>query len=413
MLIKARYVVPVDGPVIENGGVTFDNGKITSVGPARKLRDDSTTDYGDAVICPGFVNAHTHLELSSCAGLVPPTPGKPGLPVDFTDWLRRLITVARDTLAVREAVDASVRAGIDQSLRAGVTLVGDITSRPDLSRPYLATSTLRSVSFAEIIAIGTLRDRISERLAAALSTEGQTETFRVGVSPHAPYTVEPGPLRQCAARADEAGVPLAIHLAETEDEAEFTRHCSGPLAEHLQALGVWDNLIPVTQCSPVELANRCGVLGRRTVIAHGNYVTDFEIEIISRSGASVAYCPRTHDAFEHKPHRFRDMLAAGVNVCVGTDSLASNPSLSILDELRFLRHNHPDLDPMDLLRMGTIRGAKALGFSEQTGTLTEGKQADLCVVPLPTSGNRTKWNGMLESDGGPTAVYVSGVVLPD
>lgn len=405
MLIKARYVVPVDAPVIEDGGVKIDAGRITAVGPARELSDDATTDYGDAVICPGFVNAHTHLELTSCAGLVPPTP-------DFIDWLQHLIAVARDKLATEEAVSASVLAGIEQSLRSGVTLVGDITSRPDLSRPHLVNSALRCVSFGEVIAIGTLRDRVTEQLEAALERNLQTATFRAGVSPHAPYTVEPTPMRRCAARADEMNAPIAIHLAETDAETEFTQNGSGPFAQHLQALGVWDNRIPVPQCSTVELANRCGVLGPRTVIAHGNYVTDLEVEFIARSGASVAYCPRTHDAFGHEPHRFRDMLALGVNVCIGTDSLASNPSLSILDELRFLRRNHSDLDPMELLRMGTLCGANALGFGEQTGSIAEGKQADLCVVALQTPDTRTKWDNILESEGGPTAVYSSGVVLP-
>ena len=404
MLIKARYVVPVDAPVIEDGGVKIDAGRITAVGPARELSDDVTTDYGDAVICPGFVNAHTHLELTSCAGLVPPTP-------DFSDWLQHLIAVAKDTLATGEAVSTSVLAGIEQSLRSGVTLVGDITSRPDLSRPHLAKSALRCVSFGEVIAIGTLRDRVTEQLEAALDRELETATFRVGVSPHAPYTVEPTPMRRCAARADEVDAPIAIHLAETDAETEFTRNGSGPFAQHLQALGVWDNRIPVPQCSAVELANRCGVLGPRTVIAHGNYVTDLEIEFIARSRASVAYCPRTHDAFGHEPHRFRDMLALGVNVCIGTDSLASNPSLSILDELRFLRRNHPDLDPMDLLRMGTLRGATALGFGDVTGSLTPGKSADVVVIPVSAGAAPQGWASMLESEAKLLEVMAAGKTM--
>lgn len=401
MLIKARYVVPVDAPVIEDGGVKIEGGKITAVGPARELSDDATTDYGDAVICPGFVNAHTHLELTSCAGLVPPT-------LEFTDWLQHLIAVARVKLADREDVDASVLAGIDQSLLSGVTLVGDITSRPDLSRPHLANSALRCVSFGEVIAIGTMRNRYTERLDAALNRDLETATCRVGVSPHAPYTVEPGPMRRCSARADEMDAPIAIHLAETAAEIEFTRNCSGPFSQHLQALGVWDNRIPVPQCSPVEVANRCGVLGPRTVIAHGNYITDLEVDFIARSGASVAYCPRTHDAFGHEPHRFRDMLAAGVNVCIGTDSLASNPSLSILDELRFLRHKYSDLDPMELLRMGTLRGAKALGFADVTGSLTPGKSADVVVIPIDAGVSKQEWASIFDSDVEPSTLLVSG-----
>ena len=389
MLIKARYVVPVDSPVIENGGVKIEGNKITAVGPAGKLSDDSITDYGDAVIFPGFVNAHTHLELTNCAGLVPPTS-------DFTDWLRRLVALTADQRGTREAVEAAVRAGIEQSISSGVTLIGDITRHPAWTRPVLAESSMRCVSFGEVIAIGTVRERLAERLDAALATDGEFDPVRLGVSPHAPYTVEPDGLRACADRAAAVGAPLAIHLAETDEEAVFTHSRSGPFAEHLKALGVWDEAIPTSRCGPIELARRAGLLNPRTVIAHANYVSDADIDCIAKSGASVAYCPRTHDAFGHPPHRFRDMLAAGINVCIGTDSLASNPSLSILDELRFLRRRHPDLDPHALIELGTLRGARALGFQTETGSLTPGKLADLTVVPLEATRFPT-WESVLES----------------
>ena len=151
--------------------------------------------------------------------------------------------------------------------------------------------------------------------------------------------------------------------------------------------------------------------GKRTVIAHANYVTDGDIGVIAHTGASVAYCPRTHRAFGHPPHRFRDMLAAGINVCLGTDSLVSNPSLSILDELRFLRREHLDVSPDEILAMGTLRGARALGFAKTAGSIIAGKSADLAVIPLDPTTREHGWESMFEATRPPIAVYIAGDLL--
>ncbi len=402
MLLKSRYVVPVDAPVIENGAVAIRDGRITAVGPARELTDEAVIDYGDAVICPGFVNAHTHLELTHLAGRVSPS-------ADFVTWLRDLTTIVVQEPPTRPQVQEAVQSGISQSLSAGVTTVGDITRQPARSREVLAESILRGVSFGEVIALGTLRDRLSSRLDAAASPEHQTERIRAGISPHAPYTVEPEAMRACARRADDLATPLCIHLAESPDEDTFTRLGEGRFAEFLRRVGIWDDQIPVSGCSPVELAAQTGLLRPGTIVAHANYVSDGDLDLIAGGACSVAYCPRTHRAFGHPPHRFRDMVARGINVCLGTDSLASNPSLSILDELRFLRREHRDLVAEELLALGTLRGAQALGFAAVTGSITLGKSADLAVIPLAPSRPAARWDSILDSAQPPSPVYVSGV----
>jgi len=308
--------------------------------------------------------------------------------------------------ATPEIVAEAVRAGIAQSLAAGVTTIGDITRRPAWSRKPLAATPIRAVSFGEVIAMGRLRIQLNERLEAAASMEHQSDRLGVGISPHAPYTVELDGLRACAERARRMNAPLCIHLAETAEEEAFTRSRSGRFKEFLQEMGIWDEDIPLADCSPVELCQTTGVLGKRTVIAHGNYLSDGDIKMIAESGSSVAYCPRTHQAFGHPPYRFREMLHAGINVCIGTDSLASNPSLSILDELRFLHQRHPDVAAHDLMAMGTIRGAAALGFEDVIGSLTVGKAAGLVVIPLEAG---AEWETMLESIRTPIAVYIDGV----
>ncbi|MCH7808571.1 MAG: amidohydrolase family protein [Planctomycetes bacterium] len=403
MMLKSRFVLPVDGPVIEDGAVLIRDGRIDAVGSASQLHDDDVTDYGDAVICPGFVNAHTHLELSSLAKTIPPSP-------DFTDWLRRLMERLHANPLTRDQVAQSVRLGVKQSVLSGVTTIGDVTREPQWTREFLASLGMRGVSFGEVIAIGKRRAKLAQRLREAMRLDHQTERLRIGISPHAPYTVEPAAMRICAAAARELQAPISIHLAETAAEEAFTRSREGPFAAYLQQLGVWDDAIPASGCSPIELARATGLLGSRTIVAHANYVSDDDIATLAESGAGVAYCPRTHDAFGHVPHRFCAMLQAGVNVCIGTDSLVSNPSLSVLDELRFLRDRHPDVSPDELMAMGTLRGARALGLEHCAGSLTPGKSADLVVVPLDPSTAAVGWAALLESTEQPIAVYIAGVL---
>lgn len=399
MIIRARHVVPVIGPVVEDGAVRFAAGLIQEVGWASAIGGRADVDFGDAVILPGFVNAHTHLELGALAGCVPPGPS-------LADWLGRLVNDPA-FIPRRTRIESAVRTGAARSLAAGVTSLGDITRFPAWTRPVLAESGLTAVSFGEVIAIGTRRHLLAERLDAAAAPVQPASRVCVGISPHAPYSVEPAGLRACASRAEQLNVRLCMHLAESPEEEVFTRTGGGPLADHLRRLGVWDESVPVAGCGPVELAARTGILSPRTVLAHANYASDEDIALIARSGASVAYCPRTHAAFGHPPHRFREMLAGGVNVGIGTDSLASNPDPSVLGELRFLRLRRADVDSATLVAMGTLAGARALGFGDSIGALTPQRRADLVVIRL--SGRADRWDAILEAEEPPTAVYLGGV----
>ena len=400
MIVSARYVVPVAGPVIEGGAVHVEAGLIRAVGCAKDLPKTAVDDCGDAVILPGLVNAHTHLELSHLRGLVPPGPS-------LIDWLTRLIDERTRNPVDQQAVRAIVRDAIRESLRVGVTTIGDITADPSGTRPALRETGIKAVSFGEVIAIGTRLAGLDDRLSAAASIAQQTENLRSGISPHAPYTVSPEAMRACAERARADALPTCVHLAESREEDAFTRSAAGPLMEFLKTQGVWDEGITASGVGPVELAEQTGVLCDRCVIAHANHVSDDDLDRIARSGASVAHCPRTHAAFGQPPHRFAEMLDHGINVCLGTDSLASNPDLGILGELRFLREKLPGCSPQRLIEMATIRGARALGFEERAGSLAPGKAADLVIVPLDRAGN-DQWDFIFTSDQPPIAVYLAG-----
>lgn len=410
MIARARFVVSAEAPPVENGALWIDAGRLRAVGPYLHVRkhapaDRDERDFGDAVILPGLVNTHTHLELSDLAGRLTVTH-------DFTAWLRQLMALLSAAPRDEETMTMAVRAGIRQSLAAGVTTLGDITRHPAWSRAALATSPLRAVSFGEVVAIGSRRAWLPLRLAAALAAPpSHTPRLRLGLSPHAPYTLEPSALHECLRAARDRRLPLCMHLAEVADEEEFTRRLRGSLADYLRDLNFWDDHIQPHGDRPVALLEHYEFPRESTLLAHVNYATDADIDTLARRRVSVAYCPRTHAAFGHPPHRFRDMLAAGVNVCLGTDSLASNPSLSILDEMRFLYTRFPDLSPDVLLRLGTVHGARALGWADEVGSLTPGKSADFIVVLLPREETPTDWTSILRSTDSPVHVYVGGVEI--
>ncbi len=394
-------MVPVTGPPIEYGAVAARAGVITAVGPARDVSGDRVEDLGDVALVPGFVNAHTHFELSHLAGRISTDQG-------FVPWVEGLARVLRAGGDAEPSVREAVRSAVRQSLAAGVTTAGDITRQPEFVRPMLAEGAIRVVSFGEVLGIGTLRKNLPAKLAAAVDSSAVTDRLRIGISPHAPYTVEPDGLRLCARRARESALPLCIHVAETQDEEAFTTAGVGPARDYLERLGVWDGASACPGLRPVELLSACGLLGPRTLLAHANYVSDDDIRRIADAGAGVAFCPRTHAAFGHPPHRFRDMLATGIPVCVGTDSLASNPSLSVLDELRHLHRAHRDVPGSTLLAMGTCHGARALGWNAQVGSLEPGKDADFAIIPIAADGSGDPVTNVLASTLPPRATYVLG-----
>jgi cytosine/adenosine deaminase-related metal-dependent hydrolase len=239
---------------------------------------------------------------------------------------------------------------------------------------------VRAVVFRELL--GLTRERAAGALAAAtdwLEGHPATEVCRAGLSPHAPYTARIDLIGAAKGLAEKHGAPVAIHLAESAAEMALLWHHVGPFVPFLQELGVWDP--SGLARSPAEV-RRAGParLHVPQLFIHGNFlVPSFAV----RRRDSIVYCPRTHAAFGHPPHPFREFLRRGVRVALGTDSLASNPDLDVLAEARFLHRHHPDVPAATLLRMATLSGAEALGWADQAGSLTPGKSADVVAVPLP------------------------------
>jgi cytosine/adenosine deaminase-related metal-dependent hydrolase len=393
LTLAARYFFPVEGAPVADGLLTIERGRIARV-EARGGRGVDI-DLGNVAITPGFVNAHTQLELSPLPAIAPG-------PEDELAWLRRVIDQRRQVSAETMAAAAARHAGA--SVVAGTTLLADTTTA-GTSWDAVADAPLRAVVFAEMI--GLRRERglqTNDDAWGWLSTVGPEDQVaacaRPGLSPHAPYSTSGWLYHRAAA----SKLPLSTHLAEMPEELELLDSRSGRLRRFLEDLGAWDDEWEPIGPRPADYVRKGDLRHADWLIAHGNYLDPSEFWQFRPEAApagqrvAVAFCPRTHARFGHAPHPFRAMLERGVVVCLGTDSLASAPSLSVLDEVRFLYRQDPALGGPLLLAMATLFGAWALRAETTTGSLRAGKSADLAVIALPDRDAADPHTLLLESD---------------
>jgi cytosine/adenosine deaminase-related metal-dependent hydrolase len=391
LTLAARYVFPVESPPILDGSVSIADGRIVRVGPAAEGAAIDR-DLGNVAITPGFVNAHTHLDLDPIESIC--TDG----PENEVAWLRKVVASRRKGTGL----EAAWR-NVASSIKAGTTLIADTTSAGQ-SWEAVAGSPIRGVVFYELI--GQKRLRAMETSGAAfewlarVKTDDPEPKTRPGLSPHAPYSTA-GWLFQ---RAAMSKLPLSTHLAEMPEELELLETREGPLRTFLQDLGAWDNDWEPIGLRPADYIRKGDLRQSDWIVAHGNYFDPSEFWQLRPEAApggqrvAVAYCPRTHARFGHAPHPYRAMLERGIVVCLGTDSLASSPTLSILDEVRFLHRLDGSARGELLLTMATLFGAWALRSDHITGSLKAGKSADLAVVALPEREEADPYELLLTSD---------------
>jgi cytosine/adenosine deaminase-related metal-dependent hydrolase len=369
-VLSADWVLPVEGAPIEGGAVAIEDGRIAAVGRAAEL--GAGTHYGDAVIVPGFVNAHSHLEYAVYAGF------GDGLG-DFAEWITLHIQ-RKARIGWEEYVDIA-RFGAAQCLASGVTTVGDC-SYSGATAVACADLGLRATVYLEVFgadpALGLEHfAEIRERVDGFFS-----ERVRPGISPHAPYSVSLDLYRACA----ELGLPVATHLSESPAEISYLTRGEGPWGAY------GDLLVPHPGTTGTRLLADHDLLGETVLAAHCVMVDQEEIDLLAATGTGVAHCPRSNAALGCGVAPLSAFRAAGVRVGVGTDSPASAPSFDFFDELRSVllsaraRAQRPNvLSVGETLELGTLGGARALGLDAQIGSLVPGKRADLAVVSLAGS----------------------------
>jgi len=397
--ISAEWIVPVAGAPIRGGVMRGVGSVIQQVGPADRVpRAANHVHLGGAAVLPGLVNAHAHLELSHLRGRL-----RRGTPMPL--WLLGVLARRPTPSEQRRAV----RAGVAEALATGTTTVADI-SYNDRSVNVLARTPIRAAAFAEVMGPRSVARRAFERLKRRSAGPPSSDRLRRGIAPHAPYSTCAGLYRQAAALARRRGWLITTHLAETAGESRLLLGQSGPVAELFLRAALADRADRPASCTPVELARRLDLLDRDCLLAHVHYVNDADVAILAAGRASVVYCPRSGEYFGRRGHRYADMLAAGVNVALGTDSLASNSSLDLLEEMRWLRRAG-EVDAETILRMGTLHGAAALGWEDAVGSLAPGKQADWFAVDVPETSDPVA--AVLDGAGRVRRTAIAGRIVYD
>jgi cytosine/adenosine deaminase-related metal-dependent hydrolase len=397
VILRAAWVVPVSSPPIRGGFVRIAGSRVVEVGEGRPpAGKDEAIDLGAAALLPGLVNPHTHLELTGYAGQAPAGP--------FWPWISQLIRLRAAPGQVQRE-QQGVRDGAWLSLRAGVTCVGDI-SRRNLAWRVLKGIPIRKVCFVELLSLADDPPRNSGELRSELDAVEEDALLTAGVSPHAPYTVPAGEIRAAVELAHTRHRPWTTHWAETREEVAFLAGQPADLPPLLTALMAQCGVMS-PRLAPMECLSLCTAGLAPGLLAHVNYVAQEEIAVLASTGHSVVYCPRAHRFFGHEPHPFMSLRRAGVPLAIGTDSLASNHSLSLLDELAVLdAATGGALGSAELLRLVTIDAARALGLGDRIGTIEPGKQADLAAFPCDARGDPVA--ALIAQAPAASAVWVAG-----
>jgi aminodeoxyfutalosine deaminase len=404
MIVRARTVVTMDGPPIEDGAVAISGDRIADVGKFDQIKtrnSGTVVDLGEQALLPGLINAHCHLDYTCLRGKI-------ARQKSFTDWIRA-INLEKSKLAPEDYV-ASINEGFAQAKRFGTATIANLTAFPQLIR-RLSDTPIRTWWFAELIDVRS-PNRTNDLVDSVI--ESLKSPQNCGLAPHALFTASKNLYQRC----EEAGpnILLTTHLAESREEMEMFRDASGPLYEFMKSIGR-----DMTDCghgTPLErfLTVRDSTTlkafkARRDndwLVAHLNELTESDFELLEKMKTKfhVVHSPRSHEYFGHSRFPFERLHALGFSVCLGTDSLASNESLSLFDEMGAFRRNEPDIPPKKIFEMVTVNPALALRQQNTLGRIRPGFRADLIAIPCTDDGDL--FAGIVAFDGEINWMMVNG-----
>ncbi len=381
MVLFSKYLLTLDRPKpVENAFVLVQGGRILQVGQRKDLAflpSVRTLDLGDTVLLPGLINAHCHLDFTRFKEKVPYRNS-------FREWLRTM--GMKTSLTPRSEFKRSALEGIQQSLAYGTTTLCDVATSGESLQP-LFQSGLRALGFLEVLDLGQASPAAYWKQTLekwkALSTEGDPQGLvRAGFSPHTPFTVSKeifGLLGKFL--SVHRGILTTLHLGESREEWNFFRKGKGPLADRIKVLNPDWNLPRST--TPVQYLNQCGWLPKIDLAVHLNHADERDLTLLAKNRITVVHCPGSHAFFKHDPFPYRRLQRHRIPVCLGTDSLASNSSLSLFREMRLFQKKHPEVSALEILSMATTKPARALGLGHQLGRIKPGFLADLIGIPAP------------------------------
>ena len=391
MIVRARIIVTMDGPPIEDGAVRVREDRIIAVGKFSEIASssDEVVDLGDHILLPGLINAHCHLDYTCLRAKIPP-------PQSFADWIRA-INAEKGRLSAEDYV-ASIHAGFAEAKQFGTTTIANLTAFPELIAQI--HDPIRTLWFAELIDV---RKRPKNLTALSSQVSGGNEivdraiaglqtTDGKGLAPHAPFTASAELYRRCADIAERDNLLLTTHLAESREEMRMFRDAEGPLYEFLKEIGRDMNdcgrttplqtFLHDLQISPRDPSTSLGMTNP-WIIAHLNELTESDFNLLAKfpQKFSIVHCPRSHAYFGHSEFQFESLGGLGLNICLGTDSLASNDDLSLFAEMRMFRDRF-GIAPQKVLEMATIHPACALRQRNELGKIGRNFLADMIALPF-------------------------------
>jgi cytosine/adenosine deaminase-related metal-dependent hydrolase len=391
MIIRGRAVVTMHGPPVENGAVAVSGNRIVDVGRLNDIKTrnaGNVIDLGEQALLPGLINAHCHLDYTCLRGKIARRNS-------FTDWIRA-INAEKSDLSSEDFV-ASINDGFNEAKRFGTTTIANLTAFPELI-PQVQPL-IRTFWFAEMIDIRA-PERADDLVTSAIESLGKVRSpacnavakrarpsAPFGLAPHALFTASKDLFRRCEEIGQQEHVLLTTHLAESREEMEMFRDCCGPLYEFIKSIGR-----PMNDCgskTPLEffLDAPAGRALTPWILTHLNELTQGDFDLLKQSTPKfhIVHCPRSHNYFRHSPFAFDRLRSLGFNICLGTDSLASNETLSLFDEMRAFQKNFPQVSPKEILQMVTVNPARALRQENSLGQIRPDFAADLIAVPCSTS----------------------------
>jgi len=365
---------------IQDGFILIGGNRILQVGERRDLKflpSVRLLDLGDTVLFPGLINAHCHLDFTAFKA-------KAAFSGGFREWLTGMARRTRRTSA--PDFKRSIRDGIDESVRFGTTTLCD-TATTGWSYGLLREASLRAVVLFELLDFGrplaapVFRNTL-EKIKRATALPPHPSTLSWGLAPHTPFTVSPELFHLTGAYLSRhRWIPTSVHVAESREERDFFATHRGPLAERTALFNPhWPRPKGPT---PLQHLSRLGWLPKLDLAVHCNTVNGKDLDLLERHRVAVVHCPGSHSFFRHPRFRYKEFKKRGIPVCLGTDSLASNRSLSLLGEMRLFLEGNPGADPEEVMAMGTARPARALGWGQELGQVRPGFLADLIGVPSP------------------------------
>jgi cytosine/adenosine deaminase-related metal-dependent hydrolase len=377
MILRARTLVPMHGPPIDNGAVVVKGNRIRAVGTLPEvtaLFTGSIIDLGEQVLIPGLINAHCHLDYTMLRRAISPPRG-------FTAWVRRLNALKR-SLDDEDYLEG-IAHGFAELIKWGTTTVLNIESFPELMS-RMPPPPIRTWWFYEMI-------DVRQRVTTENLLDGAGMFFRkhaewlggFGLSPHAPYTASADLYKLAGECAQQDKMLVTTHLAESAEESAMFRRASGPLYDFMESLG--RDMSDCGHGSPLGLLLGKNLIGPEWIVAHMNDLDEADFALLEKSPFHVVHCPASHRYFGHRPFPMERLRSIGINISLGTDSLASTDSLSLFAEMRTVCDNHPSVSPLQALEMTTVNPARALRRPRDLGCLVPKARADLIALPLAPS----------------------------